>query len=549
MAHAFGIHAAGSILNLRAPGCANVVLTNYLFRLSRLEGETGETQKHRKRKSRVKTRCSLLSIFAMLSSAGRASSPTESYYTSDQSAAGTDSYRVKDATCNVVIFGETGAGKSSLVNLIAGTGMAQTSSDARGCTTDIRVYSHDIEIQNKILEVKLFDTAGLGEGSYGIVPDRKARNDLEKLLGTLMKADDIHLLMYCVQGTKNCRALHRNYKLLHSKVKGRVPIVLVVTGLENREPEMEEWWKSNEKSMSTLGMTFDGHACITAMTINRSDPDRLKRRCEQSHHAICNLIDQCRAARKTKNIVLFGETGAGKSSLVNLMAGSEVASTSLSMRRCTLHWQQYTIAFGGEVYKVFDTIGLEDPRLGMKEYLESVENIYRLIKELDRQGGIDLLLFCMRAGRISATLQSNYRLFHEFLCEKKVPTVLAITNLEREQRMEDWWDREHHNFEQYKIHVAGHACITAANGLDGRHQRLYEDSRITIRNLVKEFTVDDRGRAWQGGDNLFVSLMRKLKELLSGNSRVRRADIVPHLTKRCGVSRDVAIKLADMIRQ
>ncbi|KIK42912.1 hypothetical protein CY34DRAFT_804398 [Suillus luteus UH-Slu-Lm8-n1] len=250
---------------------------------------------------------------------------------------------------------------------------------------------------------------------------------------------------------------------------------------------------------------------------------------------------------RPKTIVLFGETGAGKSSLINLMAEKEVAHTSPDMQRCTMRWQEFNINFRKNSYTVFDTIGLEEPQLGITEYLESVENAYKLIKELDNRGGIDLLLFCVRAGRVTATLQSNYRLFHEFLCDKKVPIVLAITNLEREHRMEDWWDRNHHTFDKYQIQVAGHACITAANRLDGRHKDLYEESRTTIRSIVEQFTADGK-QAWTGGDNLFVSLMRKLRELLTGSPNVRRKDLVPHLTKRCGISPDVAKRLADMIR-
>ncbi|KAG2134458.1 P-loop containing nucleoside triphosphate hydrolase protein, partial [Suillus clintonianus] len=248
-------------------------------------------------------------------------------------------------------------------------------------------------------------------------------------------------------------------------------------------------------------------------------------------------------------IVLFGEAGAGKSSLVNLMAGKDIAVTSLSMQRCTLHWQEYAIEFDGESYKVFDTIGLEESGLEMNEHLAAVANAYTFIKRLDAEGGVDLLLSCVRAGRFTAALHSNYRFFHDFLCQKKVPIVLAITNLEREQRMEDWWDREHAIFPRYQIYVTGHACITAANGLDGRHRQLYDDSRITIRKLIRDNIAGEHRQVWAGGNNLFVSLVRGLKNLVVKNQRIRRMNLTSQLTKSCGMSRETAVRLADMIEQ
>jgi predicted GTPase len=239
--------------------------------------------------------------------------------------------------------------------------------------------------------------------------------------------------------------------------------------------------------------------------------------------------------------------GVGKSSLINLMAGEEVANISPDTQRCTMRWQEYTISFGGDSYKVFDTMGLEEPWLGIKGYLETVENAYGLIKALDHEGGIDLLLFCIRAGRDFASLKSNYQLFHEFLCEKKVPIVLVITGLEREQKMEDWWDRNKRTLEIFRIQVAGHACITSK--LIGRHRDLYEESRITIRNLVKQFTADGQKQAWTGVDSPFKSLILRLKELLTGNLHVKKRNIASHLTKRCGISRGVARQLVGTMKQ
>ncbi|OAX35955.1 hypothetical protein K503DRAFT_867922 [Rhizopogon vinicolor AM-OR11-026] len=250
-----------------------------------------------------------------------------------------------------------------------------------------------------------------------------------------------------------------------------------------------------------------------------------------------------------KNIVLFGLTGAGKSSVVNLMAGKDIAKTSPDMLRGTLNWSEYPIAFDGHRYKVFDTVGLEEPQLGIQEYLETILKARDLITTLDSEGGVDLLLFCVRAGRVTATLQSNYRLFYEWLCEKKVPIVLVLTGLEREQNMEDWWDRNKDTFDKYKISVEGHACITAANNLDGRHQHLYQLSRQLVRNLVKEHTYDRPEGGWKGGDGWFKSFMSNLKKLLPVDLFMKKKDIVTVLTERCGVPLAAAVELARQIRE
>jgi predicted GTPase len=385
-----------------------------------------------------------------------------------------------------------------------------------------------------------------------------------------MKQGNLHLIIYCVRGERMIWTLHRNYEFIHSQVKMKVPIVLVVTSLESYEPDMEGWWRLNENTISKHGMTFAGHACVTTGMITQSKVTKRGR--EQSYHTVCKLIEQYRPLNETvihagpsrgathnvpsklaasdnkhTNIVLFGQAGAGKSSLVNLLAGMDVAHTSNDMRSCTLHWQKYAIKFDNKSYNVFDTVGLEEPQLGIQQYLDAVENVYTLIQNLERQGGIDLLLFCMRAGRVTSTVQNNYRLFHEFLCDKKVPVVLVITCLEREAGdMDNWWGRNEYVFREREVYVAGHACITAIQGI---YPERYEQSRATIRKLVKKFAADGQKEAWKGGDSTFVSFMRKLKGLLVGKEKSRmKKNMVSRLTERCGLSPDVAKQLADRIK-
>jgi predicted GTPase len=255
------------------------------------------------------------------------------------------------------------------------------------------------------------------------------------------------------------------------------------------------------------------------------------------------------SSNKRTNIVLFGQAGAGKSSLVNLMAGKDVAHTSSDLTCCTLHWQEYPIQFDGASYNVFDTVGLEEPQLGIPQYLDAVENSYTLIQNLERQGGIDLLLFCMRAGKLSTTLQTNYRLFHEFLCNKKIPVVVVITYLENEAgEMDAWWTRNEYIFREREVHVAGHACITAVKG---NYPERYEQSQTAIRKLVKELTAEGLKEAWIGGNDLFVSFMRQLRVLLVGKGKRKprlRKDMASRLAKRCGLSPDIAKQLADRIK-
>jgi tRNA U34 5-carboxymethylaminomethyl modifying GTPase MnmE/TrmE len=248
----------------------------------------------------------------------------------------------------------------------------------------------------------------------------------------------------------------------------------------------------------------------------------------------------------TKTVVLFGQTGAGKSSVVNLMAGEDRAETSPDMERCTLQWQEYPMAFNGCLYKVFDTVALADPRYQLKDCLDGITSAYNLVTKLNTEGGIDLLLFCLQAGAVTETVQTNYRLFYEWLCEKKVPIVLVLTGLETEENsMEDWWTRNKHSFAKYEIHVAGHACITAANHLDGRAMQLYEESRHLVRDLVKTHTQGEGG-TWDRDEGSFTRFSHKLKELLQGEPRKR--DVVGVLTNRYHIPLEAAKQLVEMIR-
>ena len=182
------------------------------------------------------------------------------------------------------MFGESGVGKSSVINTIAGKHITQTSNDAVGCTFRYQCY----QVLLDGLTVNLWDTVGLDEGSEGTVPARQAESSLKTFLRQITRWNGIDLLLYCVRGTRVRQALLRNYNIFYAAIcRKKVPVALVVTGLENYEGNMEAWWTKHEKDLIKHGMRFDAHACVTTM---RSDHSAIQNRLKQSRDALRNLV-------------------------------------------------------------------------------------------------------------------------------------------------------------------------------------------------------------------------------------------------------------------
>lgn len=185
-------------------------------------------------------------------------------------------------------------GKSSLINLIAGEKVSETSSGALGCTLEYKRHLMEIDGQH----FAVWDTAGLDEGTQASVPAEKAEAYLKQLLHELAKNNGIDLLVYCVRGTRVRSALLTNYHIFYSAIcRKKVPIAIVITGLENQDGDMETWWLKNEREFSSLKMYFDSHACVT--TLKRFTENAiLKERREASKVAVINMITgTCRTQR------------------------------------------------------------------------------------------------------------------------------------------------------------------------------------------------------------------------------------------------------------
>lgn len=242
----------------------------------------------------------------------------------------------------------------------------------------------------------------------------------------------------------------------------------------------------------------------------------------------------------TINVILFGEAGVGKSAVVNLIAQHEVARVSADVDGCTLLSTPYDIPMDGIHFRIFDTVGLNQPDFVLTSHLEAIERAYQLIVALRDAGGIHLLLLCMRASRMTLTTRNNYRLFSEFLCQKKVPVAVVVTGCEREEgEMEGWWTRNKTGIEQHGVQSDGHACVTAVTDGTAGEDAMYRESQRKIRELLKScslksgaFTLD--AMTWLamtgGGMRSLIKegkspKKRDIEKVLSERLRLRRDDV------------------------
>ncbi|OAX42325.1 hypothetical protein K503DRAFT_790238 [Rhizopogon vinicolor AM-OR11-026] len=213
------------------------------------------------------------------------------------------------------------------------------------------------------------------------------------------------------------------------------------------------------------------------------------------------------------NIILVGETGVGKSSIINMIAGTKLAETPDKETART---------FGHHPYTLPDS---------MRENLKVVE-LYKLITGLN--GGINLLMFCMSAAagaqKINNAVHQNWKIFSEILCKKQVPSVLVVTGLEQEENMDEWWWNNRRLFEDQGIRPDGTACITTIRGKTLRdgcraYDEHYEKSQAKIPNLILNRVLL---RPWR------VDKINWFYEW----TKIREAKEIKKIVKACGMSRE-----------
>jgi GTP-binding protein EngB required for normal cell division len=151
----------------------------------------------------------------------------------------------------VVVFGSSNVGKTSMLN-------ALTEHDNTVCGgaigTTFSTVKFPICERNGIL-YEFLDTAGLNEADGGLVSHEQSCNNILNLI--IECAEGFNLLILVVRIGSILQADKENFDIFCTELTNkRVPVLCVITGCENEEPEITSYAERNLAHFSAQGMNF-----------------------------------------------------------------------------------------------------------------------------------------------------------------------------------------------------------------------------------------------------------------------------------------------------
>ncbi|CAF1254743.1 unnamed protein product [Adineta steineri] len=185
-------------------------------------------------------------------------------------------------------------------------------------------------------------------------------------------------------------------------------------------------------------------------------------------------------------ILIIGQTGVGKSSVVNLLADEKKANVSDAAVGCTFSFDSYHVMHNDQPYELIDTIGLNEGSKGKVIQKEALKKLITFIKQNKR--GFNCVLFVIKKGRVDDAFEKNHYLFYKTLLQEKIPAILFVGHCEQDEPMSAWYLQEENVNFLHPYHFSQVVCSTALEG--GRFAEQIKPLREETRTNLWKAIVD-----------------------------------------------------------
>ena len=214
-------------------------------------------------------------------------------------------------------------------------------------------------------------------------------------------------------------------------------------------------------------------------------------------------------------ILVVGEIGAGKSTLINNLLGQDVVPISSTLERGTSDIFKYSLALEGVPLTLYDTPGL---------YYDSDDDSHlQKVKAVLDKGYIHLVIYCIKMSdlRLHSYIIQNFQEYHK-IGVKWEHTVIALTfadcvPVSRERRIKTGFNMASYFNNQLAKWCA---CIT---------ETLVERVGVApeVAKKVKYYpTISDRDGMLPNGEQWFVPFSLGILEMLSPGATMQQSNCV-----------------------
>ena len=142
-----------------------------------------------------------------------------------------ENLEIKISHFNILIMGNTGVGKSTLLNKVLKEELAKT--DFGSACTQGKPKPYE---STNAKGIRIWDTKGIEQGVYNI---NSANLDIEEAIDNLVKENDpdkfIHCIWYCVHSNRFLNEEIENIKKCYNFYIKNLPIIIVYTQSDNQE--------------------------------------------------------------------------------------------------------------------------------------------------------------------------------------------------------------------------------------------------------------------------------------------------------------------------